>query len=258
LTWGSRELAPRVGHAYEAGLAYDPTHYVGTELELFANATQWKGYFARSIARWVRGDVLEVGAGIGANTEELHGPAVRSWLSLEPDASLAAQATRALGALPNCRVVVGTTGSAELGTYDSVLYIDVLEHIEDDREELERAAALLKDGGHLVVLCPAHQALYSELDKAVGHFRRYDVKSLTACGPSTLILESAYYLDSVGMLASLANRALLKQGTPSLSQIRFWDRFMVPLSRLLDPCVGRRLGKSVVAVWRRAGARGEG
>jgi len=206
----------------------------------------------------VRGDVLEVGAGIGANTHELHGPSVRSWLCLEPDATLAAQAKLALAPLATCEVVVGTTLDAKLGVYDSVLYIDVLEHIEDDRAELERASALLRDGGHLVVLCPAHQSLYSELDRAVGHFRRYDAQSLTACGPASLTLESAFYLDSVGMLASLANRALLKQGTPSLAQIKFWDRVMVPLSKLLDPCVGRRLGKSVVAVWRRAGARGEG
>jgi SAM-dependent methyltransferase len=232
-------------------MTYDPTHYVGTELELFANATQWKAYFSRSIARWVTGDVLEVGAGIGTNTRELYGPSVKSWLCLEPDAALAAQATEAVATLPACSVVVGTTGSAKLATYDSILYVDVLEHIEDDHDELERAALLLRPGGHLVVLCPAHQALYSELDRAVGHFRRYDAKSLTACGPASLVLESVFYLDSVGMLASLANRALLKSSEPSLGQIKVWDRFMIPLSRLLDPCTGRRLGKSVIAVWRR-------
>lgn len=231
---------------------YDPTHYVGTELELFAEAKNWKAYFARSVAGWVRGDVLEVGAGIGTNTTELYVSAVRSWLCLEPDASLAERAKTAVAQLPNARVVVGTTVSAlsSLERYDSVLYIDVLEHIEDDADELVRAAALLRPGGHLVVLCPAHQELYSELDRAVGHFRRYDARSLTACGPASLALEEVFYLDSVGMLASFANRALLKSGQPSLGQIKVWDRFMVPLSRWLDPCTGRRLGKSVVAVWR--------
>jgi SAM-dependent methyltransferase len=229
----------------------DPAHYVGTELELFANATRWKGYFARSIAPWVHGDVLEVGAGIGANTHALHGPRVRSWLCLEPDPVLATRATDATRALSECRVVVGTTESASLGQYECILYIDVLEHIEADRAELARAVRLLRAGGHLVVLCPAHQALFSELDRAVGHFRRYDAKSLTACAPPTVTLEKVFYLDSVGMLASLANRALLRRGTPSLSQIKFWDRVMVPLSTVLDPCVGRRLGKSVVAIWRR-------
>ncbi len=246
------ELAVARASAYETRLlTCDPAHYVGTELELFAQATNWKAYFSRSIARWVEGDVLEVGAGIGANTRELHSPRVRSWVCLEPDAALANQARAELFSLPACDVLIGTTADAQLDRYDSILYIDVLEHIEDDRGELARAAGLLRDGGHLVVLCPAHQFLYSELDRAVGHFRRYDVKSLTACAPATLELATVFYLDSVGMLASLANRALLKQGTPSLSQIKFWDRVMVPLSRVLDPCLARRLGKSVVAVWRR-------
>lgn len=236
-------------------MTYDPEHYVGTELELFANATNWKTYFARAIAPWVRGDVLEVGAGIGTNTRELRTPAVKSWLCLEPDASLARQASELVASLPDCSVVVGTTATAKLDRYDSVLYIDVLEHIEHDREELERAATLLRDGGCLVVLCPAHQELYSELDRAVGHFRRYDAKTLTACGPPALALEEVFYLDSVGMLASLANRALLKSGQPSIGQIKVWDRLMIPLSRLIDPCVGRRLGKSVVAVWRRVPGR---
>lgn len=229
----------------------ESTEYVGTELELFAQAKRWKAYYARSIERWVSGDVLEVGAGIGTNTLELHGPRVRSWLCLEPDARLAAQARATVSTLPASSVAVGTTASGALGSYDSVLYIDVLEHIEDDRAELRRAAELLRKGGHLVVLCPAHQSLYSALDRAVGHFRRYDAKSLVACGPAELELETVFYLDSVGMLASFANRALLKQANPTLGQIQLWDRFMIPLSKVLDACVGRRLGKSVIAVWRK-------
>ncbi len=236
-------------------VTYDPAHYVGTELELFATATNWKAYYSRRIAPWVRGDVLEVGAGIGTNTRELRTPAVKSWLCLEPDAALAAQARELVSSLPDCEVVVGTTQTTALGTYDSVLYIDVLEHIEHDRDELERAAKLLREDGFLVVLCPAHQELYSELDRAVGHFRRYDAETLTACGPASLSLEKVYYLDSVGMLASLANRAVLKSGQPSVGQIKVWDRVMIPLSRLLDPCIGYKLGKSVVAVWRRVPTR---
>lgn len=235
----------------EQPLTSEPNEYVGTELALFAQAKRWKAYYARSIERWVSGDVLEVGAGIGTNTRELHGPGVRSWVCLEPDPKLAAQARDTVAALPGSSVVVGTTTSAALGRYDSVLYIDVLEHIEDDRGELRRAAELVREGGHLVVLCPAHQALYSALDRAVGHYRRYDAKSLVACGPAELELETVFYLDSVGMLASFANRALLRQANPTLGQIQIWDRFMIPLSKVLDACVGRRLGKSVIAVWRR-------
>jgi SAM-dependent methyltransferase len=232
----------------------DATHYVGNELELFSRATRWKGYFAKAITDYIERDVLEVGAGIGANTLLLHNAKVSSWHSLEPDETLAQQARQAVAGLPTCRVLVGTTTSTELGRYDTILYIDVLEHIEDDQGELEHAATLLKEDGHLVVLAPAHQSLYSEFDRAIGHFRRYDAGSLTAVGPADLTLERVFYLDSVGMLASFANRAFLKSSQPTPAQIATWDRFMVPLSKLLDPCFGRRLGKSVVGVWRRTRA----
>jgi len=229
----------------------DASRYIGTELELFSAARRWKAYWSSRVAPWVKGDVLEVGAGIGANTRVLQNPGVRSFSCLEPDAALAARAAAELADLPACRLVVGTTASPELTRYDSVVYIDVLEHIEDDHAELAHAAGLLRPNGHLVVLAPAYQALYSEFDRAIGHHRRYDAKALTACGPAGLELERCFYLDSVGVLASFANHALLKSERPSPGQIRTWDTLMVPLSRVLDPLFGHRLGKSVVAVWRR-------
>jgi len=231
----------------------ETSQYIGNELELFATATNWKAYFASHIMPFIVGDVLEVGAGIGTNTILLHNPRVSTWRCLEPDATLAEAATRATASLPNTSVIVGTTATQSLGRYDTLLYIDVLEHIEDDRGELARAATLLKPGGYLVVLCPAHQALYSEFDRAIGHFRRYSAKTLTGSAPAGLTLERDFYLDSVGMLASFANRALLKSRDLSPAQIRTWDRYLVRLSTLLDPLFGRRLGKSVIAVWKNEG-----
>jgi hypothetical protein len=61
----------------------------------------------------------------------------------------------------------------------------------------------------------------------------------------------ARYLDAVGLLASLANRLVLRSALPTASQIRAWDRFMVPMSRIVDPLLGYLAGKTVVAVWQR-------
>jgi hypothetical protein len=160
----------------------------------------------------------------------------------------------AVSGLPKCRVSVGTTATLPPGQYDTVLYIDVLEHIEDDRAEAGRAALLLREGGHLIVLAPAHQGLYSEFDRAVGHCRRYDRTSLRACEPDGLRLEELYFLDCVGMLASLANRVLLRREQPRVAQIAVWDRYMVPVSKVLDMLTGRRLGRAIVAVWSRSDA----
>ncbi|HOW17923.1 MAG TPA: class I SAM-dependent methyltransferase [Phycisphaerae bacterium] len=228
--------------------------YVGQELELFALATNWKRYFRRHLRPFIRGDVLEVGSGIGSVTRVLCEAHHRSWTCLEPDATLAGRLAGALRCRPlPVRVEVLTGTTADLPPqrlFDSILYIDVLEHIEDDGGELKTAAGHLCPGGSLVVLAPAHPRLYSEFDAAVGHFRRYDRSSLSAVSPPGLRIERLYYLDSVGCLASMANRLLLRQGMPTRRQIRLWDGLFVSLSRLADPLLGYRLGKTIVGVWR--------
>lgn len=225
--------------------------YVGEELDLFRAARRWKRYVAARLAPYISGDVLEVGAGIGGTTRAL-ADHQRSWTCLEPDASLAARLQESLNreplALP-CRAIAGTVADLPPDeAFDCILYIDVLEHIADDRAELERASQHLRRGGHLVVLAPAHQWLYSEFDRSIGHERRYTSATLRAAGPPLRVLAS-FYLDSVGMFASAANRLLLRRDLPTPAQIRFWDGWLVRASRWLDPVLGRRVGKTVVVVW---------
>jgi hypothetical protein len=150
-------------------------------------------------------------------------------------------------------VQIGTVADVDRRSrFDAILYIDVLEHIEDDRREAERAAALLSQGGSLIVLSPAFPLLYSEFDRALGHFRRYTRRSLAAVMPPTLTRRRLEYLDSVGFLASLGNRLLLKQELPTARQIALWDRVMVPASRVVDPVLARGFGRSVLAVYERS------
>jgi SAM-dependent methyltransferase len=231
--------------------------YVGSELELFSRAARWKAYLYQQMAPFLGADVLEVGAGIGGTTKVLCRREHSRWLCLEPDGRLAEQLCGALEAreLPACcQALVGTLEAvavAKQPPFDTLLYVDVLEHIEHDRGELAQAGGHLKPGGHLIVLAPAHQFLYTPFDKAIGHFRRYSRRSLSALQPPGLQLSQLRYLDSAGMLASLGNRLLLKQSLPTPRQIAVWDNWLVPISTVLDPITGFRIGKSVLAVWRK-------
>jgi SAM-dependent methyltransferase len=231
-------------------------HYGGSELTVFEQAVNWKSYFNSHVKDHIRGRVLEVGSGLGATTRLLCDGRQREWLGLEPDPRLADEMRDRLARRPfPIPVEVRVATLADLPAdefFDTILYIDVLEHIEDDRRELERAAAHLQPGGTVIVLAPAHQYLFTPFDAAIGHYRRYSTRSLRAVAPSSLKQEKLFYLDSVGMLASLANRLLLHSAQPSLKQVRFWDRFLVRSSRLIDPLLQYRLGKSVIGVWRRA------
>lgn len=225
--------------------------YQGQELDLFAHATRWKSYWRSQIRRWISGDVLEIGAGIGANTALLQNENVRSWHCLEPDPELEARLDVVISRFPTCSASTGTIRSAFGSHFDTILYIDVLEHIEADHAELTTAADLLRPGGHLIVLSPAHQFLFSKFDAEIGHFRRYNKASLRVCGPTALALDRLFYLDSAGILLSLANRLLLRQTTPTLKQIQTWDKHVIPVSQALDGVLGRSIGKTIVGVWTR-------
>jgi hypothetical protein len=131
------------------------------------------------------------------------------------------------------------------------LYLDVLEHIQDDSEELQRSASLVREGGTIIVLAPAYNWLFSPFDEAVGHCRRYNAATLVGVTPASLTPDKVFYLDSVGLLASLANKVFLNQTIPSENQILFWDRRLVPLSRMIDRALCFRAGRSVVAIWRK-------
>ena len=229
--------------------------YVGNELELFAEAVHWKRYFRSAIADRLVGDVLEVGAGIGETARHLLDGRQRSWLCLEPDERLGTRLrawAEAGDVAPLPTVQIGTTADLDPSSrFDTILYIDVLEHIEDDRAEIARAAVLLAPRGALIVLSPAFQQLFSDFDRSVGHFRRYTRASLAEVMPPSVRQVRLRYLDSVGFLASLSNRALLRQALPTRRQIALWDRVMIPASRVLDPLLARSFGRSVLAVYER-------
>jgi SAM-dependent methyltransferase len=133
--------------------------------------------------------------------------------------------------------------------YDAILYIDVLEHIEDDAGEVRNAVRRLRPGGRLIILAPAHQYLYSAFDKAIGHYRRYNLARLRELTPEGSVVAGAFMLDSAGFFASLANRLITRSAMPTAAQIRFWDRMLVPIARATDPLTLHRFGKTAVIVW---------
>lgn len=227
--------------------------YAGGELELFAEARNWKRYWSSLLRPFVRGRVLDAGCGTGANADFLWNNHVTRYTFLEPDGRLLAQVPERARAsdAQSAERVQGTTSDLSGKQFDTILYIDVIEHIEDSRAELRRAHDLLAPGGHLLVLVPAFQFLYNAFDKAIGHHRRYDKRLLKEELPSGMELLKLRYLDSMGLLLSLGNTWLLKQAEPTARQIRFWDRRIVPVSRISDKILLHAFGRSLLSISRK-------
>lgn len=226
--------------------------YIGDELSLFSQALNWKLYWSAKLQPLVTSPVLEVGAGIGSNTRLLNNN-FESWLCLEPDQKQSDMIKRGLPLVESlCGTLIDLPKDR---TFKTILYIDVLEHIQDDKAEVQSAFDKLTEGGRLIVLAPAHQNLFSPFDDAVGHYRRYNTQSLEALTPTQndrpAFMEANYYLDSVGFLASWANSLFLRQSMPTKRQIWLWDKLMIPSSRIVDPLIRNKLGKTVVGVWQR-------
>ncbi len=230
--------------------------YIGNELELFKDAVNWKAYYKSAIDQYIHGDVCEVGAGIGGTTAALLNDKVLTWLAVEPDENLSSKIPEEIKGhdyAAKVTVLHGILDDIDIEKqFDAILYIDVIEHIESDKVEFQKAFERLRPGGNLIILVPAFNFLYNPFDKAIGHFRRYNKSMLRALAPDNNTDEVFLkYYDSMGFFASCANKFFINKSTPSKGNISMWDNLLVPFSKLVDPLLFRSFGKSLIGVWQK-------
>ena len=195
--------------------------YVGKDLEAMDFAVNYHRWILDLMKPFLGKHLVEVGAGTGAFSELLLETAPETLSLVEPSAmfnnlqtNLAKHdsATK-IRAFPNIFAEVATEIETEQAP-DSIIYINVLEHIEDDQLELEIIHQTLREKGRVFVFVPALPLLFSEFDKQIGHFRRYRKKQLTekfrAAGFRVLL---SRYFDTAGIFPWLVKYRLLKSLT---------------------------------------------
>lgn len=230
--------------------------YIGNELEMFIHAKNWKKYWMNKIIPYLGENVLEVGAGIGSNTKALikKNSNLLHWTCIEPDKKLADQISKRIDYIDLDKLEIKNCFLKDLNPsikYDSILYIDVIEHIQNDQKELILAQKFLKKNGHLIILVPAYNYLYSPFDKTIGHYRRYNKKMLKQLIKNNLVQERIIYIDSVGVFISLLNKFILSQKYPTIKQILIWDKLIVPISQVTDKIIAHSFGKSLIGIWKK-------
>ena len=133
--------------------------------------------------------------------------------------------------------------------FDTILYLHVLEHIEDDVEELKSVYKRLKDKGNLIIIVPRHQKLYSNFDKSIGHFRRYELNffQLDLVNLKRKVLIS---IDSLGYILYFLNKLFFKdEKLPSKLKIFIWDKIFTPFTIVIDFLTRYKFGKCIIAVY---------
>ncbi|OGM76655.1 hypothetical protein A2210_01630 [Candidatus Woesebacteria bacterium RIFOXYA1_FULL_40_18] len=200
-------------------------------LEIMSKAVWYNSWLFEQIKRYLSGDILEVGAGIGNFTSRFkeYGHVV----AIDYDAGYEN----------------ASYGDIEKGKYffrnrkfDTIVCMNVLEHIKDDRRALDNMRRLLRKKGRLVLLVPAHQWAFGVMDKNLGHYRRYTKIELSEkLQTSNFKLQTSKYLNWLGLIGWFINgKALGKKVIPE-NQLGMFDYIARPfllMEAIFEPPVG--------------------
>jgi SAM-dependent methyltransferase len=141
----------------------------------------------------------------------------------------------------------------ENNQFDLIYSLNVLEHIEDEREVVTKLFELLKPDGTIKILVPARMEIYSKMDEKVGHFRRYNKQQLIALfEKNNFLVEECYYFDSLGYFASHLYKFMDNSGDINPKMLKLYDKIVFPLSRIIDRLgFNRLIGKNLMLVGRK-------
>ena len=222
--------------------------YPGKELEALSVAVNYHRWIVDEIEPYLGQAVAEVGAGVGSVSQLILEKDVARLLAFEPSSNLYPLLEQNLAGERRARAINDFFSPRYESALDSVLYINVLEHIEDDRAELGRASAALKRGGYLVIFVPALSWLYSDFDREIGHYRRYTRSGLRCLVEGAgFKLTKARYFDVAGIIPWYVNFVLLRNSIGSRS-VSLYDRAVVPVMRVAERLIAPPIGKNVLLV----------
>tara|TARA_E500000178_G_scaffold349409_1_gene406271 strand:- start:448 stop:1137 length:690 start_codon:yes stop_codon:yes gene_type:complete len=225
-------------------------NYPETATERFDDANIHIKYCLSSIKKYIFGDILEVGAGCGSFTRNYIKPNTKSITLTELDPINLTNLREKYK--NNKNVDITNLPVSQINKkFDCILYFHVLEHIKNDLDELKSAELKLKKNGYIIIMAPAHQKIYGNLDEAVGHFRRYEPEFFKK-DLAGLNQKKIFFLDSMGYILYYLNKIFFRKETfPSKFKIFIWDKFFTPLSIILDFILCYRFGKCIVAIYKK-------
>lgn len=219
-------------------------------------AVNYHEWILRLFKPYIGSSVVEVGAGTGSFSELLARQNVRSLSLVEPSSEMHAILTARLERLATTARVVTYNSTfrqaAERLTEDrpdTIVYVNVMEHIADDEAELAAVHRALEENGKALIFVPAFNWLYGKLDKEIGHFRRYTKSELEdKCRRANFKVVHSTYFDLLGIAPWWVKYRLLQSTTVSARAVQTYDRYVVPVAERLESVMSVPLGKNVLLV----------
>lgn len=225
--------------------------YIGKELENFSVAKFWRNYVIFNFSKYFKNknkDVLEVGSGIGSFSEIIIKNCNKVTL-LEPDKNFYFYLSKKFKDEKKIKEIINGSSQDLIGKkYDIIFHLQVLEHLEDDQLEITRNLELLNNNGYLLICIPSFMELYSNFDKAIGHYRRYVKKDFKKFDLHGSKIVKSYYIDSSGYLIYKIFKMLLNSPNPKKIMIYLWDRILIPISIFLDKIFCHKIGKNLIVI----------
>ena len=133
---------------------------------------------------------------------------------------------------------------------DTVMCANVLEHVEDDELAVRNMLSALEPGGRLLLYLPAHRELFGVMDELAGHHRRYSQNDLLRISGSNAIVKWAFVnpIATVGWWFNRKVRYATLNETSINTQIKWFDRWVLPASRLVSPLTAKHFGLSLYCI----------
>jgi len=230
--------------------------YAADDLETMSEARRYQAHIFSLVRPYVGARVLEVGCGIGTMTTQLLDIA-QQIVCIEPNLNCAARAREALEG--NDRVSIRIAHLEECNSvelqerrFDTIVCVNVLEHIQDDVRALSLFADVLTPArGQAIIFVPAVQGIYSQHDAALGHHRRYSKAMLRAAfAAAGLDVVAMKFTNPIGLLGWMYNLYISGNTEHTSAQVRLFDRFVAPWALPLEHIVPPPVGLSLFAVGR--------
>ena len=217
------------------------------KLKFFDAAKNWRKYQFKIISKYIQRNVLEVGPGTGNNLKYYKNKASTITL-LEINKKLARSLKKKFYKNKKIKILNFNIHSIKK-KFDTIMYMDVLEHIKTDKKEIKKAINLLNPGGYLIIFVPAFQILYSNFDRDIGHVRRYRKFFFFNLAKKYKIkLIELKYFDSIGFIFAIINRLVGTNNQNNVGLgIKIWNNFIF-LSKFFDFILKNMFGKSLLCV----------